>query len=142
MKVPQIIIFSLAISSRALCQPTEIDAVIDAQPSESKRLPPHVVYRHFLTWVNQLAKAAATSGSTDPYKFAESFSRAHLQGQHLALIRDEARKLETDLREKDAVAQKIINSYRQEGKFALAQGQPLPPAPPEIHRLQLGVSVA
>jgi hypothetical protein len=96
----------------------------------------YVIYRHFLTWVTQLDQAAAASGSTDPYKFAEPFGRAHLQHDQLDLLRNEARKLNADLHEKDASAQVIIAKYREQGKLALAQGKPLPPIPPEISWLE------
>ncbi len=49
------------------------------QVTNGRTLPPYLVYRHFLAWVNQLDNAATNSGASDPYKFAEPFSRANLQ---------------------------------------------------------------
>ncbi len=104
--------------------------------ASSKSLPPYLVYRHFLAWVNQLDKDTTASGATDPYKFAEPFSRANLQPEHLDILRNAAHSLDADLQKHHARAQVVIDQYRKQAKAALAQGQPLPPAPPEIHNLE------
>ncbi len=111
--------------------------MMGVQPANSHPLPPYVVYRHFLAWVNQLDKAATASGASDPYQFAASFSRANLQHQHLDILRDTARRLDADLQAHGARAQGIIVRYRQQAKKDLAQGRALPSAPPEIHDLEL-----
>src|SRR6478609_4905567 len=124
------ILLAIATTNICVCQETAPTANFRAAKSvNSKRLPAYAVYGHFLAWVNQLDKAASASGATDPYKFAEPFSRAHLQSQHLDLIQKEARALDADLRRKDASAQVIIARYRAQGKLALAQGKPLPAVP-------------
>jgi hypothetical protein len=110
--------------------------ITGAQPAKTEALPPYLVYRHFLAWVNQLDKDATASGARDPYKFAVPFSRANLQHQQLDILRDAAHRLDADLQQHQARAQLIINRYRQEAKKALAQGESLPPAPPEIHGLE------
>jgi hypothetical protein len=48
-------------------------------------MPPYVLYRHFLSWVTQLDNAATAAGASDPYQFAQAFSRAGLQNPHLDL---------------------------------------------------------
>jgi hypothetical protein len=88
-----------------------------------------------MAWVTQLDKAAMTSGATDPYQFAQPFSRANLQPQHLDILRTEAHKLDADLQQHQARVQKIITQYRKDATAALSQGQPLPPVPDAIRDL-------
>jgi hypothetical protein len=110
--------------------------IAGAQPANTKKLPPYVVYRHFLAWINQLDNDAKRSGAANPYKFAEPFSRANLQHEQLDALRDAAHRLDTDLLKHQARAQLIIDRYRREANKDLAEGKPLPPAPPEIRRLE------
>jgi len=109
--------------------------IVGAQPANSKKLPPYLVYRHFLAWVNQLDKDAELSGAGNSYKFAEPFGRANLKHQQLDSLRDAAHRLDADLQKHQARAQLVITRYRKEASIALAEGKPLPPAPPEIHQL-------
>jgi hypothetical protein len=137
MKAGHIMLIGASSMGICLCQSTAPAAsIITAQRASSPALPPYLVYRHFLAWVNQLDKDATASGAGDPYKFAEPFSRANLQHQQLDILRDAAHRLDADLQRHQARAQLIINRYRQEAKKALAQGESLPPAPPEIHALE------
>lgn len=101
-----------------------------------KPLPPYAVYRHFLSWVNQLDRSAMAAGTGDPYQFAEAFGRANLAHQHLDILREAAHQLDSDLHQHEARAQSVIKLYRIEATNALAQGQPMPPAPPEIRSLE------
>ena len=50
-------------------------AVPNLTPS-STPIPKPLVYAHFLAMVNDLDKRAAAAGVTDPYQFAQPFSRA------------------------------------------------------------------
>ena len=118
-------------------QPSALSQTPVTQSVHPAALPPYLVYRHFLAWANQLDKAAAASGASDPYQFAQPFSRANLEHQHLDIRRDAAHRLDADLQAHQARAQQVITRYRQQAKKALAQGQPLPSAPPEIHDLEL-----
>ena len=110
--------------------------IIGAEPANAKKLPPYLVYRHFLAWVNQLDKDAKLSGAGNSYKFAEPLSRANLQPQQLDGLRDAAHHLDADLQAQQARAQLVIGRYRKEANKALAEGKPLPPAPPEIRELE------
>jgi hypothetical protein len=110
--------------------------IVGAQPAASEKLPPYVVYRHFLAWVNKLDNDAKLSGATDSYKFAEPFSRANLKHNQLDNLRNAAHRLNDQLQKHQMRAQVIINRYRKEANKALAQGKPLPPAPPEIRELE------
>ena len=94
------------------------------------------MYRHFLAWINQLDSDARRSGAANPYKFAEPFSRANLQHQQLDALRDSTHRLDADLLKHQARAQLIIDRYRREANRDLAEGKPLPPAPPEIRQLE------
>jgi hypothetical protein len=116
-------------------EPTQLKT-IQGQSARSKALPPYLVYRHFLAWVNELDESATASDPGDFYKFAEPFSRANLQHEHLDILRDAAHRLDQDLKKHQARAQVIIDHYRKQAKQALAQGQPLPPAPAEIRNLE------
>lgn len=138
MQITRFILLITTTVSACLCQMMSSSTASNAYKTgmHSERLPQYLVYRHFLAWVNQLDKAAVASGDTDPYKFAEAFSRANLAHEHLDLIRNEARKLDADLQQKDASARATIARYRAEARVTLAQGKPLPPAPPEISQLQ------
>jgi hypothetical protein len=98
--------------------------------------PPYVVYRHFLSWVTQLDNAATAAGASDPYQFAQAFSRAGLEHPHLDILRAAAHRLDSDLQAHKAKAQVVITLYRKQAKAALAEGKPLPPAPPVIHQLE------
>ena len=109
---------------------------VGVQPANTKKLPPYLVYRHFLAWVNQLDKNAKLSGATDSYKFAEPFSRANLKHEQLDGLRNAAHRLDANLQKHQARAQLVISHYRKEATKALAEGKPLPPAPPEIRELE------
>lgn len=136
MKAAHIMIYAASISA-CVCQTTApASGIVTAQRAGSTALPPYVVYRHFLAWVNQLDKDTTASGASDSYKFAEPFSRANLQHQQLDMLRDTAHRLDADLRQHEARAQVVIKRYRKQAKEALAQGKSLPPAPPEIHELE------
>ncbi len=104
--------------------------------ANNRTLPPYLVYRHFLAWVDQLDNTAVNSGTSDPYKFAEPFSRANLQHEHLDLLRAAAHRLDADLKDHHGRAQLVITRYRKEAKEAVSQGKPLPVAPPEIRDLE------
>ena len=106
------------------------------QVTNGRTLPPYLVYRHFLAWVDQLDNAATNSGASDPYKFAEPFSRANLQNGQLDVLRDAAHRLDADLKKHQLRAQLVIERYRKEAKEAVSQGQALPAAPPEIRDLE------
>jgi hypothetical protein len=110
--------------------------VAGVQSVNTKNLPAYLVYRHFLAWVNQLDKDTKLSGERNPYKFAEPFSRANLERQQLDGLRDAAHRLDVELKKQEARAQLVISRYRKEANKALAEGKPLPPAPPEIHELE------
>ena len=110
--------------------------VVMARPATSRPLPPYLVYRHFLAWVVQLDNAATAAGSTDPYQFAEPFSRAGLQRQHLDILRAEAHLLDSDLQAHQARAQAIVAKYRSDASAGLSKGQSLPDAPQAIRDLQ------
>lgn len=110
--------------------------VVGGELASAKKLPPYLVYRHFLAWVNQLDHDAKLSGTGDLYKFAEPFSRANLKQQQLDGLRDAAHRLDAELQKQQARAQLVISRYRKEASKALADGKPLPPAPPEIRELE------
>ena len=97
--------------------------IIGAEPANAKKLPPYLVYRHFLAWVNQLDKDAKLSGATSSYKFAEPFSRANLQPQQLDGLRDAAHRLDADLQAQQARAQLVISRYRKEAKQCSGGGK-------------------
>ncbi len=105
-------------------------------PSVPSHLPAYVVYRHFLSWVTQLDNAATAAGASDRYQFAQAFSRAGLQNPQLDILRAAAHRLDSDLQAHKAKAQIVITLYRKQAKAALAEGKPLPPAPPVIHQLE------
>jgi hypothetical protein len=71
-----------------------------------------------------------------PYQFAQAFSRAGLQNPQLDILRAAAHRLDSDLQAHKAKAQIVIDLYRKQAKAALAEGKPLPPAPPVIHQLE------
>ena len=52
--------------------------ITGAEHANSRKLPPYLVYRHFLTWVNQLDQEATASGTGDAYTFAKPFSEIKL----------------------------------------------------------------
>ena len=110
--------------------------IVMARPATSRPLPPYVGYRHFLAWVVQLDNAATAAGATDPYQFAEPFSRAGLQHQHLDILRAEAHLLDSDLQTHQARAQLIVAKYRKDANALLSTGQSLPAAPQAIRDLQ------
>jgi hypothetical protein len=110
--------------------------IVGTQSANTKKLPPYLVYRHFLAWVNELDKDAKVSGTGNSYKFAEPFGRANLEHQQLDSLRDAAHQLDAELQKHQARAQLIITHYRSEASRELAEGKPLPPAPPEIRQLE------
>jgi hypothetical protein len=114
---------------------TEIK-ITGAERADAIKLPSYVVYRHFLAWINKLDKDAKLSGVTDSYKFAEPFSRANLKHEQLDSLRDAAQRLDAQLQKHQARAQLVISRYRKEANKALAEGKPLPSAPPEIRELE------
>ena len=137
MRVARLMTFGISFTGICVCQTNlTTDKVITAERSRSPVLPPYIVYRHFLASVAQLDKAATASRSADPYKFAEPFSRAHLEHPHLDILREAAHRLDTDLQKHQARAQSVIAKYRKQAKEAAAQGKPLPPAPAEIPNLE------
>lgn len=139
MKLTATSLFLLALCSLTVhaqsAAPDEVK-IAGAQPANTQKLPPYVVYRHFLAWINQLDNDAKRSGAANPYKFAEPFGRANLQHGQLDALRDAAHRLDADLLKHQARAQLIIDRYRREANKDLAEGKPLPPAPPEIRRLE------
>lgn len=134
-KLPLLLIGSISL---CLCQTTAPAA--GSKPAGvddlAKRLPPYIVYQHFLSWVDRLDNAASTSNAAAPYRFAEPFSRAGLQHSELDTLRHEAHKLAADLQKKDAAANVTIAKYRASAKAAAAQGAALPPPPPELLHLE------
>jgi hypothetical protein len=106
------------------------------QPLNAEKLPPHVVYRHFLAWVNEVDAAAENSNNNGSEKVAETFSRAHLSRQHFDDLRGAAHRLDIQLKQHEVRAQLLIKRYRKEAQEALAKGQPLPPAPQQIHDME------
>lgn len=137
-KTAHLLLFSVATVGTSIGQSSlPASNMFVAQKAESAALPPYVVYRHFLTWINQLDKTATASGTSDPYQFAAPFSRANLQHQHLDILRNAAHRFDADLQAHQARAQRVIDLYRKQAKEALAQGKALPSAPPEIHNLEL-----
>ena len=99
-------------------------------------IPKHLVYTHFLSMVNDLDKKATEAGETDPYKFAQPFSRAGLENADLEILRKHAKALTSELAAHDQKAKTLIAAYRERAKAAAQQGQPLPPLPLELHQLQ------
>jgi len=124
---------SLPVAAQSL--PPSPAAIIGAQPAKSTPLPPYLVYRHFLAWVNELDKQATAAGATDPYQFAQPFSRAGLQHPHLDILRAAAHQLDADLTAQKARAAVIVARYRSDARAAVSQGQPFPPAPAAIRDL-------
>jgi hypothetical protein len=94
------------------------------------------VYRHFLAWIDKLDNDAKLTGATDSYKFAEPFSRANLKHDQLDNLRNAAHRLDEQLQKHQVRAQLVISRYRKEASKAVAEGKPLPPAPPEIRELE------
>jgi hypothetical protein len=115
--------------------PTSQPVITGARAASSPTLPPYLVYRHFLAWVNELDKQATAAGATDPYQFAQPFSRAGLQHPHLDILRAAAHQLDADLTAQKARAAVIVARYRSDARAAVSQGQPFPPAPAAIRDL-------
>jgi hypothetical protein len=124
-----------SIPGAAQSLPQSPAAIVGAQPANSASLPPYLVYRHFLAWVNELDKQATAAGATDPHQFAQPFSRAGLQHPHLDILRAAAHQLDADLTAQKARAAVIIARYRSDARAAVSQGQPFPPAPAAIRDL-------
>ncbi len=116
--------------------PPNPNNIVTARPATSRPLPPYVVYRHFLAWVVQLDNAATAAGATDPYQFADPFSRAGLRHQHIDILRAEAHLLDSDLQTHQARAKLIVAKYRSDASALLSTGQSLPAAPQAIRDLQ------
>ncbi len=102
----------------------------------STPIPKHLVYAHFLSMVNDLQERATMAGETDPYKFAQAFSRAGLENTDLDALRTEARALASNLAALDQKAKPLIDDYRARASKAAGQGKPLPPIPIQLHQLQ------
>lgn len=102
--------------------------IVGAQSANTKKLPPYLVYRHFLAWVNELDKDVHASDAGNSYKFAEPFGRANLQHQQLDSLRDAAHQLDAELQKHQARAQVVITRYRKEASLALAGGGQTPAA--------------
>lgn len=107
-----------------------------ASKSQSPVLPSYVVYHHFLEWTDALDRDTKRRGITDPYAFAQPFSRSLGFNNHeLDLIRKHAKLLGDDLAQQDAKATAVITAYRQSALTAIQAGQTLPPAPAAIREL-------
>ena len=112
--------------------------VIGATPvSKAPGLPKYLVYKHFLDWILQLDKQVMASGSSDPYKFAESFAdHAGLANSDLDVLKKEASALSFDLTALDEKASRLIAEFREQAAGASESGKPLPPIPDELHDMQ------
>ena len=135
--IKRLTLLSLMSALRAFSQtaaPTLMD-VPKFNPS-SAPIPKHLVYQHFLAMVNDLNTKSLQSGETDPYKFAQPFSRAGLENADLDVLRDEANALASDLAALDAQAAPLILAYRNSAKAAAQLGQPIPPSPSQLYQLQ------
>jgi hypothetical protein len=108
-------------------------AVPNLTPS-STPIPKPLVYAHFLAMVNDLDMRAAAAGVTDPYQFAQPFSRAGFANNDLDALRNEARALTADLAAEDQKAKAVIAAFRASAQAAAQQAQPLPP--PQLSQLQ------
>jgi hypothetical protein len=120
-------------SASLMGQTTEI---VTVGPSASVRIPKHLIYQHFLAMVSDLDNKATAAGATDPYQFAQPFARARFENADLDLMRTEARALIADLKNVDQKAKLFIDDYRARAKAAASQGQPVPPLPPDLRRLE------
>jgi hypothetical protein len=124
---------SLPVAAQSL--PPSPAAIVGAQPADSAPMPPYLVYRHFLAWVNELDKQATAAGATDPYQFAQAFSRAGLQHPQLDILRAAAHQLDADIVAQQLRVTVIVAKYRSDASVAVSQGKPFPPAPAAIRDL-------
>ena len=133
----QVAALLLMSASPLLCQiaaPISADAPKFSPPPT--HIPKHLVYTHFLAMVNDLDKKAAEAGETDPFKFAQPFSRAGLENADLEILRKHSKASMRELAAHDQKAKALIAAYRERAKAAVQQGLSLPPLPLELHQLQ------
>jgi hypothetical protein len=128
------LLITLILASASLLGQTTGTA--SAAPSASAPIPKHLIYQHFLAMVSDLDNKAIAAGATDPYQFAQPFARAQFQNADLDLMRTEAHALIADLKNVDQKAKLIVDDYRARAKAAASQGQPIPPLPPDLRRLE------
>jgi hypothetical protein len=109
-----------------------------ATPHQSSSRPPLArLYWHFLTYQTFLDRKAAEldqhGGNGDELR--DRFRRKlDFTSSQFATVRQAALKLETDLKQKDAQAKVIIDSFH--AKYPPGRVQTLPPPPPELAQLQ------
>lgn len=102
----------------------------------STPIPKYLVYANFLSMVSDLEQRAAMAGETDPYKFAQAFSRAGLENPDLDILKAEAQALTNDWAALDQRAKPLIGDYRARASAAARQSQPLPQIPIQLYQLQ------
>ena len=134
-----VVCLGIGVTSVSFAQSTSTTSptLIMASGAKSPALPSYVVYHHFLAWTSALDKDAKKRGLTDPYAFAQPFSKSiGFTNQELDLVKNHAKLLEDDLTRQDAKAAAVITAYRLLAQAAIKAGKPLPTAPAEIQELE------
>ena len=111
--------------------------IVPNKISTTERVPKYLLYRYFLGWANSLDEKATAAGVTDSRKFAEPFSRqTDMADAKVDILRRESKLMMNELRAQDVKASVVIRTYRVKAMLAAKLGQPLPPIPEELGRLQ------
>jgi hypothetical protein len=82
-------------------------------------------------------RVAKKRGVADSYAFVNPFAQSlGFKSNELEIIRKHARRHTDELTQQDAKAAAVIKAYRQSAMAAVRSGQPSPPAPAQIQKLE------
>jgi hypothetical protein len=104
--------------------------------SRAARIPEYLVYRHFMGWISSLDIKALNGDIVGMDILSSSLTNEQLGPDDLAIIREEARSLKRDIDRRDNEVRVIVRLYRARATEAARNNATLPPAPPEINRLE------
>jgi hypothetical protein len=131
------VIITLGIAGSAIAQTPTVSDFLTAHPAAGQSLPPYVLYRHFLRWVNSIGGPDAKANVSNIRALRNALpTRIQLADNDLQFLRSEAFSLMADLEIRGKKAALIVAEYRKQASVALQQGRALPPGPAELVQLQ------